>query len=67
MKKLICLLGHNKHLLKLSELTREDFENENQAISVYTCKYCGKFIFTRIRYVNVHPKKLHFEKSDDLF
>lgn len=71
MKKIICLLGHNKHLMKINECTKEDFENENKEIRIYTCKYCDKVIFVRTRFVKSHfqnpNKEIHFENCDDLF
>ena len=64
MKKLICLLGHPKRIMKFNELTSELFENDNRAITVYDCKYCGKHIFTRTRSYNAKVKEeLCFDKQ----
>jgi hypothetical protein len=40
MKKLICLLGHNKKLMKTSDCKTEKFENDSRKIVVHKCKYC---------------------------
>ncbi|MBS4893764.1 MAG: hypothetical protein KHZ90_08315 [Veillonella parvula] len=53
MKKLVCLLGHNKYLMKIKDCNKENFKNENRAISVYTCKYCGKDILVVTKYVKL--------------
>ena len=54
MKKLICLLGHNKMLMERNECEKEQFENDNRAITVYKCKYCGADIAAFTRYMKSH-------------
>jgi len=61
MKNLICLLGHNKMLMKLNECEKEQFENDNRAITIYKCKYCGADIIVLTRYM-----KSHFRNPKDL-
>lgn len=56
MKKLICLLGHNKRLMKINDCIKERFENEDRAIVVYTCKYCDADIHVRTLYINAKFK-----------
>lgn len=51
MKRLICLLGHSKHLMKIKHCNTENFENENRSIRVYTCKYCNKDILVVTKYI----------------
>lgn len=51
MKRLICLLGHNKYLMKTKDCNKENFENENRSIKLYTCKYCGKDILVVTKYI----------------
>jgi len=66
MKKLICLLGHPKRIMRFDELTADYFENENRAITVYECKYCGKHIYTRTRFLIARVKEeLCFDKWEE--
>ena len=51
MKKLICLLGHNKHFMRVRDCTLEKFKNENRGITVYKCKYCGKDILVQENFI----------------
>lgn len=69
MKKLICLLGHNKRIMKISECEKEQFENDARAITVYKCKHCRKDIFVTTRHINAHfnPKDIVFDKVEDCF
>lgn len=61
MKKLICLLGHNKRLMRLNECDTEYFENDDKSIALYSCKYCGEFIFAKTRYVKAKVNELYFD------
>lgn len=54
MKKIICLLGHNKHLMKFKDCSREEFENENRKITVFTCRHCGKDVAVYTNCLNAH-------------
>lgn len=68
MKKLVCFLRHNKRIMKISECEKEYFENDNRAITVYKCKYCGEdmFVMTRhIKYVLKNKKDIKFNKVED--
>ncbi|WP_291566775.1 MULTISPECIES: hypothetical protein [unclassified Clostridium] len=70
MKKLICLLKHNKRLMKINECEKEQFENDDRAITVYKCKYCGTDFFVRTRYLKAHfknPEDIEFDKVEDCF
>jgi len=51
MKKLICYLNHNPHLMRIRDCNTENFENEDRAITVYKCKYCGKDLLVRTRFI----------------
>lgn len=52
MKKLICLLHHPLKLTKTTDCEAEDFENENRAIRVYKCKYCGEDVVAITKHIN---------------
>ena len=55
MKKFLCLIGHPKRLTRISECNIDDFENDDEAIRVYRCKYCGKEItIVKMRSSNSH-------------
>lgn len=61
MKKLICIIGHNKSIMKLKDCEKEKFENNNRAITVYKCKYCGEDVVVVTRHINGQFKNA-FEK-----
>lgn len=44
MKKFLCLIGHPKRLTRISECNIDDFENDDESIRIYRCKYCGEFV-----------------------
>ena len=65
MKKWICLLGHNKKLMKINECEKEQFKNDNREITVYTCKYCGTDILVRTRCMIAQLKDNFDNKKED--
>lgn len=64
MKKFLCLIGHPKRLIRISECRIDDFENDGEAIRVYRCKYCGDYIGGHTRFVKAKFKELHFDEVD---
>lgn len=59
--KLKCLLFHKG--LKVNECNKEYFKNEDRAITVYSCKYCGKTVAVIDRYKIAHFKMPEGDKK----
>ena len=64
MKKIMCLIGHPKRLTHASSCSVHDFENDDEEIRVYKCKYCGEFVAGYTRCVKSKFKKTHFDKIE---
>lgn len=64
MKKFLCLIGHPKRLTPASGCNVYDFENDDEEIRVYKCKYCGEFVAGYTRCVKSKFKKPHFDKIE---
>lgn len=60
MRKLKCILGHNKKLMKLDEVITEQYKNDNEIIKTYKCKYCDEIIGGKS--ISVTPKVI-FDKE----
>lgn len=56
MKKLKCLLGHNLHMMKLNDVTKHKFDNNEENITVYKCKHCGQIITGKTNFVKAEFK-----------
>jgi len=68
MKKLICLLGHPKRIMRLNDCNIEKFKNENRSIAILKCKYCNKDVVVYTRYTIAKVKEeLGFNNWNDIF
>lgn len=54
MKNVKCLFNHR--FIKINECIKENFENDDKAITIYRCKYCDKVLWVRDRYIKGHFK-----------
>lgn len=61
MKNIICLIVHPKRLTPISFCKADDFENDDENIRVYRCKYCGDFVAGYTRCINARIEKPHFD------
>ena len=52
MKNIKCLLGHKLFMMKLRDIEKAKYENEEENITIYKCKHCGKVIYTKTNFVN---------------
>ena len=64
MKKIMCIIGHPKRLTPVSSCNVYDFENDDEAIRIYRCKYCGDYVGGYTRFVKSKFKETHFDKVD---
>lgn len=53
MKNIKCLLGHKLFMMKLRDIEKATYENEEENITIYKCKHCGKVICTKTNFVNI--------------
>jgi len=56
MKNIKCLLGHNLHIMKIHDVTRHKFDNNEENITVYKCKHCGQIITGKTNFVKAEFK-----------
>lgn len=68
MKKLKCLLNHPLHMMKIHDITKHKFDNNEENITVYKCKHCGKIITGKTNFVKAEFKnpKIKEEKPKEL-
>lgn len=64
MKKFICIMGHPKRFMCISMCDVNDFENDDEAIRVYRCKYCGEYVAAYTRFVKAKLKKSVLMRSN---
>lgn len=64
MKKFLCSIGHPKILTRVSKCNIDNFENDNEEIRVFRCKYCGDFVYAYTRFVKLKFKKPHLDTTD---
>lgn len=57
MKNIKCLLGHNLHIIKLNDVTKHQYDNDEENVTVYKCKYCGKIIAGKTDSIKASFKK----------
>lgn len=64
MKKIMCIIGHPKRLTPISSCSVHDFENDDEKIRVYKCKYCNEFVAGYTMYVKSKFKKPRFDNIE---
>ena len=64
MKKFLCSIGHPRILTRVSQCNIDNFENDDEEIRVFRCKYCGDFVYAYTRLVKLKFKEPHFDTMD---
>jgi len=64
MKNIKCLLGHKR--MKLKDVETDTYENDNEKIKTYKCKYCGMIVGGRTLSVKSKVKSLEDIKEDEV-
>ncbi len=64
MKKLICLLGHPKRIMKVNECEVERLENDDKVVRMYTCNYCKEIVAANVICNKFNPKIMELNFDD---